>query len=69
MCIRDSGCSNLSFERLAFLVCRGGWPQAVDMRDEIALDQATDYLDAVIHSDINRVDNVQKNAEMCIRDR
>lgn len=61
------GCSNLSFERLAFLVCRGGWPQAVDMRDEIALDQATDYLDAVIHSDINRVDNVQKNAEQVRR--
>ena len=61
------GCSNLSFERLAFLVCRGGWPQAVDMRDEIALDQATDYHDAVIHSDINRVDNVQKNAEQVRR--
>ena len=61
------GCSNLSFERLAFLVCRGGRPQAVDMRDEIALDQATDYLDAVIHSDINRVDNVQKNAEQVRR--
>lgn len=61
------GCSNLSFERLAFLVCRGGWPQTVDMRDEIALDQATDYLDAVIHSDINRVDNVQKNAEQVRR--
>ena len=61
------GCSNLSFERLAFLVCRGGWPQAVDMRDEIGLDQATDYLDAVIHSDINRVDNVQKNAEQVRR--
>lgn len=37
------------------------------MRDEIALDQATDYLDAVIHSDINRVDNVQKNAEQVRR--
>lgn len=57
------GCSSLSFDRLAFLVCRGGWPQAVDMRDEIALDQAADYCDAVIRSDINRVDNIQKNPE------
>lgn len=57
------GYSELDFERLAFLVCRGGWPQAVDMRDEIALDQASDYLDAVIHSDINRADNVQKNPD------
>ena len=52
--------STLDFERLAFLVCRGGWPQAVNMRDEIALDQAMDYYDAVVRSDINRVDNVQK---------
>lgn len=57
------GDSNLSIDRLAFLVCRGGWPLAVDMRDEIALDQAVDYYDAVVHSDINRADGVQKNPE------
>lgn len=57
------GASGLSMDRLAFLVCRGGWPQSVDMRDEIALDQAADYYDAVVHSDINRADNIQKNAE------
>ena len=57
------GASNLSIDRLAFLICRGGWPQAVNMRDEIALDQAIDYYDAVVRSDINRADNVQKNPE------
>ena len=57
------GGSDLSIDRLAFLVCRGGWPQAVDMREEIALDQAADYYDAVVRSDINRADNVQKNPE------
>ncbi len=57
------GVSNISIDRLAFLVCRGGWPGAVDMREEIALDQAIDYYDAVVHSDINRADNVQKNPE------
>ena len=57
------GASELDIDRLAFLVCRGGWPQAVDMRDEIALDQAMDYYDAVVRSDINRADGVQKNSE------
>lgn len=57
------GSSNLGIDRLAFLVCRGGWPQAIDMRDEIALEQAMDYYDAVVRSDINRADNVQKNPE------
>ena len=71
VCLKDlfegtaeiDGTSGLRIDRLAFLVCRGGWPQALDMRDEIALDQAVDYYDAVVHSDINRADNVQKNAE------
>lgn len=57
------GGPTLSIDRLAFLACRGGWPQAVDMHDEIALDQAIDYYDAVVHSDINRADNVRKDAE------
>lgn len=57
------GSNRISIDRLAFLVCRGGWPQAVDMRDEIALDQAMDYYDAIVRSDINRADNVQKNPE------
>ncbi len=57
------GESHMDIDQLAFLVCRGGWPQAVDMRDEIALDQAMDYYDAVVHFDINRADNVNKNPE------
>lgn len=61
--VKIDGFSNLSIDRLAFLICRGGWPQAVDMRDEIALEQAMDYYDAVVHSDINRADHVQKNPE------
>lgn len=57
------GESDITIDRLAFLACRGGWPQAIDMRDDIALDQARDYYDAVVRSDINRADNIQKNAE------
>ena len=30
---------------------------------KLLLDQAADYYDAVVHSDINRADNVQKNPE------
>lgn len=57
------GTSELSLERLAFLVCRGGWPQSVGMREDIALDQAIDYYDAVVRTDINGADNVKKNPE------
>lgn len=57
------GTAAIDLDRLAFLICRGGWPQAIDLRDEIALDQAMDYYDAVVHSDINRADGVSKNPE------
>lgn len=57
------GESCLELSRIAFLICRGGWPQAVDMREEIALEQAVDYYEAVVHSDINRADGVSKNPE------
>ncbi len=57
------GETSIDIERLAFLICRGGWPAAIDMQDEISLSQATDYLDAVVHNDINRADNIQKNPE------
>ena len=57
------GENTTDLDRLAFLTCRGGWPQAIDMRDEIALDQAYDYYDGVVRSDINRADGIQKEPE------
>ena len=61
------GTPSLDIRRLAFLTCRGGWPQAVDMREDIALEQAFDYCEAVVHSDINRADNIQKNPNLVRR--
>ena len=55
------GESKLDLERIAFLICRGGWPRSIDMRDKIALNQAIDYYDAVVHSDINRADGVDES--------
>lgn len=57
------GKSLLDLNRLAFVCCRGGWPQTLEMRDEVALDQAYDYLDAVVNNDINRADGVKKDSE------
>ena len=53
--------------KLAFLICRGGWPGAIDMEDDIALEQAFDYFDAIVNSDISRVDNVQRDSERAKR--
>lgn len=56
-----AGVSMLSLERVAFAACRGGWPLSVDMDDEIALDQAFDYVSAVKKRDIQQVDGVERD--------
>ena len=57
------GEGRLDMDGLAFLVCRGGWPLSVDLGRKAALQQAFDYYDAVVESDINRADGVNKNPE------
>lgn len=37
---------------IAYLICRGGWPLAINDDKEIALSQAINYYDAVINEDI-----------------
>lgn len=55
---------NLEIEDLAYLICRGGWPAAVTLKNkDIALDQALDYVDSVIDYDIQRVDGVRRDPQ------
>lgn len=55
-----SGTNNLSLDDIAYVCCRGGWPRSISMEKEIALDQAFDYYDAVVNSDISKVDGVSR---------
>ena len=57
------GINGLDLEKLAFAICRGGWPGAMEMSEKAALSQAMDYYDAVVKSDVNRADGVNKNPE------
>ena len=56
-----SGISSVNIEKIAFLACRGGWPLAVGMSEEVALDQAFDYVEAVEKRDISLVDGVNRD--------
>lgn len=53
----------LKIDDIAFLICRGGWPRATELKGDIALDQAKDYYDAVTKTDISMVDGVSRNPE------
>lgn len=62
--VEISGKNNLSIEKLAFLVCRGGWPRATNIEEEeAALEQAYSYYEAVVRSDISRADGVNRDTE------
>ena len=61
------GFNKLTLENMARLICRGGWPYATMMDNELALDQVKYYYDAVVRSDISRVDGVRRNTELTKR--
>ena len=54
---------NHSIDEIAFLICRGGWPAALNHSKKIALKQAFDYYDAIVNDDISRVDRVKRDSE------
>ena len=54
------GFSSKNLEDMAFLACRGGWPLAVSMKPDLALEQAFDYVDAIEQRDISLADGVKR---------
>lgn len=58
-----NGINKLSLEDVAYLCCRGGWPKSIFMDKDIALEQAFDYYESVVNSDISKVDNINRNPE------
>lgn len=58
-----SAISSLGIKDIAYLVCRGGWPRATMQSRNTALDRAFDYYDAVVNIDIQRADDVVRDAE------
>lgn len=50
---------------IAFLLCRGGWPAALNDAPEDALQTAINYVDAISESDISRFDGTLRNPDRC----
>jgi len=55
--------SDMTIEKIAFALCRGGWPASVKIQGNAALRMAIDYVEAVINQDVSRVDGIEKNPE------
>lgn len=48
---------------IAWLICRGGWPRAINQDKKTALGRAFDYFDTVVHVDIKQSDRIERNPE------
>lgn len=53
--------NDYDLEAVAFMACRGGWPSALELSTQAALLHASNYYDAIVNTDISRVDNVERN--------
>ncbi|WP_072470137.1 ATP-binding protein [Urinicoccus massiliensis] len=62
-----SAMDETSLEEIAFFICRGGWPKSIGLDEKPALFQAIDYFDAVVSTDISRVDSVKRDKEKAKR--
>ena len=58
-----SAVDETSLEEIAFFICRGGWPKSIGIEEKPALFQSIDYFDAVVSTDISRVDSVKRDKE------
>lgn len=58
------GENRLKLADMAFLICRGGWPKAVDKgMHKTALRQAVNYFEAIVRIDISRVDDIERDEQ------
>lgn len=56
--------TTLGYEQIATVLCRGGWPNAIGMNEELSANIARNYLDILCQSDISRVDGIKKDPEL-----
>ena len=53
---------NFDIERIAYSLCRGGWPEAViEPNHGVALSMAPDYISELLDSDIEEIDGLRRN--------
>lgn len=62
----DGVTTDLDYEKIAYILCRGGWPNTLKMDDKQALVVAKNYIDALVNSDISRIDGVRRDANLAL---
>lgn len=58
------GKNDTKIQRLAELICRGGFPETIDMNIDDAIEYNSSYLQAIVKSDISRINSTVKNESL-----
>lgn len=53
--------TDLTYEKIAYVLCRGGWPSSINLPQKESLEIAKNYIDVLCESDMSRVDGVKRN--------
>ena len=56
-----SSVNELTLEGIASVIVRGGWPAALDIKNDNKYKVAKDYVESLIKEDVNTVDGIERN--------
>ncbi len=56
--------TDLGYEEIAYVLCRGGWPASINLDKNKSLEISKNYIDVLCESDISRVDGVHRNPNL-----
>lgn len=53
--------TDLTYEKIAYVLCRGGWPNAINLSENMSQIIAKNYLNVLCDSDMSKVDGVKRD--------
>lgn len=59
-----SGISKLTYKDLAYITCRGGWPQTINLPGKRALEVSKSFVDELCNKDMSVYDGVKRDANL-----
>ncbi len=60
----DGISTDLDYEKIAYVLCRGGFPNSINLDEKLALQISKNYLDVLCESDISKVDNIKRDPKL-----
>lgn len=60
-CKIDGIKTDLDYEKVAYALCRGGWPASIKLPEKYALEVPRNYIDVLCNADISKVDGVKRD--------